>query len=117
MVKVSLHFTSMLLLFILEHFCSFGVFSLSASKSVSKFRSFANVKSSSIHWSSTSQTIFKLLTQCLQQWCTTFFGHGPQIDLSNASGAKQVSRPKLHVGLGECVSTFTKMMCTVKHTA
>jgi len=60
---------------------------------------------------------FLVVSKHLKQWCTTFFGHGPQIDLSNASGAKQVSRPKLHVGLGECVSTFTKMMCTVKHTA
>jgi len=32
----------------------------------------------------------------LLQWCTTFFGRGPQIDLLNPSGSKQVSQPMLH---------------------
>src|SRR6218665_530381 len=46
---------------------------------------------------------------CLIQWCTTFFGHGPQISLLNPSGAKQVSQPNSD----ECLSKFKKMICTV----
>src|SRR6218665_3609533 len=49
----------------------------------------------------------------IYQWCTTFFGCGPLIDLLNHSGAKQVSRPKSD----ECLSKCMKIICTVKHMA
>ena len=45
----------------------------------------------------------------LDQWCTTFFGHGPLMDLWNPSWPKQVSRPKSC----ECLWELTNMMCTV----
>src|SRR6218665_101855 len=49
----------------------------------------------------------------IEQWCTTFFGRGPLIDLLNPSWAKQVSRPKS----AQCLSKFIKMMCAVKRIA
>src|SRR6218665_1447305 len=60
---------------------------------------------------SSLSTFFTRFNFHLLQWCTTFFGRGPQIDLLNPLGAKQVSRLKS----GECLSKFMKIMCTVNH--
>jgi len=30
--------------------------------------------------------------EAIEQWCTTFFGQGPLIDILNPSGARQVRR-------------------------
>ena len=65
-----------------------------------RYQSFHIRSPGSHHQSIQQRRLLETTHKHFSQWCTTFFGHGPLIDLWISSGAKQVSRPKL----GECLS-------------
>ena len=52
--------------------------------------------------------------QRIRQWCTTFFGQGPEIGFENLSLAKQVRQLSVCPN-DKCTQKFTNMTCTVKH--